>query len=377
MTLKLAGFLFLLAILSGNLRAEISSVKCQGGDGPNPLKLLEGLKENVSQYIPIGEVQEFLVLESRNSLIYRNHQGMIYELNLGSGKSRKVASSQWPLSKLKDDNDRFVTLKNSATVLDLGTQPPHWRWWSHKNSLRHVYWHRFLGKETLFSVDPYQVSESKQQISIYSFSRRGVKPHLCNLYANKGEHFFLGEGHVYPYIFLYKIKKEGNCTHLSYFNIQIEGELLGKPMCQLYTSGQYSTSLPGNVLEVYQFPELMQGNHNMFVVRTDDPDKNLLWDDGIYGCRFYNFGKSVPMVLNSKQAVLAAWSELGGLSLVYPRKLDKGEPTILRPLFGLLQGPITQGDLVLSDDGKWLYVLAHTRDQSPHESKRFIRVNLN
>ena len=115
----------------------------------------------------------------------------------------------------------------------------------------------------------------------------------------------------------------------------------------------------------------------MFVVRTDDPNKNLLWDDGIYGCRFYNFGNSVPMVLNSKQAVLAAWSEQEGLSLVYPRKLEKGEPTVVRPLFGMLEGPITKGDLILSDNGKTLFVLARTKDQSKGEGKRLIRVNLN
>ena len=374
---KLIALAFLIYSVSGSVRAEISSVKCQGGDGPNPLKLIDGSKDEGMQYSTMGEIQEFVFLESKNALVYRNHDGLIFELNLASGKSRKIASSQWPLSAVKDENDRFITLRDRATVLDTGTHPPHWRRWSHKNPLKHVYWHHFLGKETLFSVDPYQVSESKQRISIYSFSRKGVTPHLCNLFANKGEHFFLGEGHVYPYIFLYKVKKEGNRTRLSYFNIQIEGELLGKPKCQLYTSGQYSTSLPGNVLEVYQFPELMQGNHNMFVVRTDDPNKNLLWDDGIYGCRFYNFGNSVPMVLNSKQAVLAAWSEQEGLSLVYPRKLEKGEPTVVRPLFGMLEGPITKGDLILSDNGKTLFVLARTKDQSKGEGKRLIRVNLN
>jgi len=373
---KLIALVLSTFIVWGSAWAEISSVKCQGGDGPNPLQLVDGLKNNVLQYPSVGEVQEFVLLESKNALIYRNHEGMIFELNLRSGKSRKIASSRWPLSSIKDENDRFITLRDRATVLDTGTQPPTWRWWSHKNSLKHVYWHRFLGKETLFSVDPYQVSESKQRISVYSFSRKGVTPHLCNLFANKGEHFFLGEGHVYPYIFLYKTKKEGNCTRLSYFNIQIEGELLGKPMCQLYTSGQYSTSLPGNILEVYQFPELMQGNHNMFVVRTDDPNKNLLWDDGIYGCRFYNFGSSVPMVLNSKQAVLASWSEQEGLSLVYPRRLDKGEPTVVRPLLGMLEGPITQKDLILSDNGKTLFVLARMKDQQKDEAKRIIRVNL-
>jgi len=354
----------------------IESIKCQGGDGPNPLVIVEKAKAQEIEYSPVGQVEEFLLLEKKGVLVYRNQMQDIYELNLRNGKSRKIARSRFALSSVKDDSDRYITLRDRATILDTGVYPPEWRWWATPKPLKHVYWHRFLGRETLFSVDASEPQNSKQRIRVYSFGRKGMTPHLCNLYSGPGEHFFLGEGHAYPSIFLYRTKKEGNCTRLSYFNIQIEGEILGKPKCELYTSGQYSTLLPGNVVEVYQFPELMQGNHNMFVVRTDDPNRNLLWDDGIYGCRFYNFEGSTPLVLNSKQAVLAAWSEVEGLSLVYPRKLEKGEPTVARPLFGRLQGPLTQKDLILSDNGRYLYVLARLKDQSPDEPKKIIRVDL-
>jgi hypothetical protein len=220
------------------------------------------------------------------------------------------------------------------------------------------------------------VRPNQQQIEVYSFGQKGVKPHICNLYSSFGEVFHLGEGHSYPYVFLYRVKKENQCTRLTYFNIQIEGELAGLPVCKLYQSGQYSTLIPGNVKEVYQFPELMTGNQNMFVVRTDHPEKNLLWDDGVYGCRFYNFGQRIPMVLNPRQTTLAVWSEEEGLSLIYPRTFENGEPVILHPLRDQIIGPVHQHHLALSDDGKKLLVLAKLKGSHESEHRQLIKVEL-
>ncbi|NBT58811.1 hypothetical protein EBT16_08520 [bacterium] len=239
-----------------------------------------------------------------------------------------------------------------------------------------MYWHKFLGRDSLFSVGSSFVRPHQQRIEVYSFSRKGVKPHICNLFSDAGSFYHLGEGHVYPYVFLYGVKKEGDKTRLTYFNIQIEGELAGMPMCQLYQSGQYSTLIPGNVKEVYQFPELMVQNQNMFVVLTDHPEKNLLWDDGAYGCRYYHFGSRQPMVPNSRQAVLAVWSEDEGLSLIYPRRFEAGEPVVIRPLKDQIEGPIQRHHLILSDDGKTLFVLAKLKGGEDGQHRRLIRVSL-
>lgn len=357
---------------------DIQSMKCQGGDGPNPLTDLTGAqKARITVFDTKGKLSEFVLWEKKGAVAYRNTQGEIYQLNLKSGSSRGLARATSPLSSVKDGDDRYLTLKNHPITLDTSYYPAHWRKWSHTSGVEHLYWHRFLGKDSLFSVSSKKhLLSDQQRLEVYSFSRKGVKPHLCNLYAKKGQHYHLGEGHTYPYIFLYRTEKKGDCTRLSYFNLQIEGEVLGKPRCELYSSGQYSTLLPGKVLEVYQFPTLMQGNHNMFVVKTDHPEKNLLWDDGVYGCRFYQFGKYEPMVLNPKQAVLAVWTESQGLSLIYPRKIINGEPVVVRPLNGLIRGPIKKEHLALSDNGRELYVSATLKEEVEKSTRKLIRVIL-
>jgi len=356
----------------------IQSMKCQGGDGPNPLTDISGLqKARITVYETKGTVSEFVLWEGKRAIAYRNNRGEVYQLNLVNGSSHGLARTQTALSRVKDEDDRFLTLQEYPITLDTSYSPPQWWKWSHHQGLEHLYWHGFMGRDSLFSISSKKHLVSDQQrLEVYSFSRRGVKPHLCNLFAKKGQHYHLGEGHVYPYIFLYRTEKQGDCTRLSYFNIQIEGELLGKPRCELYSSGQYSTLIPGNVLEVYQFPTLMQGNHNMFVVRTDHPDKNLLWDDGVYGCRFYQFGKYQPIVLNPKQAVLAVWTEEEGLSLIYPRKLINNEPVIVRPLSGRIRGPIQKEHLALSDNGKELYVSAYLKEGHKKYERKLIKILL-
>jgi len=357
---------------------EIKSIKCQGGDGPNPLTDLTGNQKNrFIVYEPRGDISEFVLWEKKKAIAYRNSQGEIFQLSLASGKSYGLARATNPLSSIKDENEQYLTLKDYPVTLDTGTSPAHWKKWSHKSGLKHLYWHRFFGRDSLFSVSSMKhVVSDQQRLEVYSFSRKGVKPHLCNLYAKKGQYYHLGEGHTYPYIFLYRTEKLNDCTQLSYFKLQIEGEVLESPRCELYASGQYSTQIPGNVLEVYQFPTLMQGNHNMFVVKTDHPDKNLLWDDGVYGCRFYQFGNQEPLVLNSKQAILAVWSENRGLSLIYPRKTVNNEPVIIRPLAGLISGTIGKEHLALSDNGKELYVLAHLKKHGKKAGRKLIRVFL-
>lgn len=356
----------------------IQSIKCLGGgDGPNPLTDISALKGlGMTAFEPVGNIQEFVYWDKKGLVAYRNSEGKIYQMSLHSGKSYLTARSSWPLSLVKDDKETFLALRDRPVTLDTGLNPPQWRKWGYQNGIRHLYWHRFLGGDALFSVGASFIRPNQQRIEVYSFSRKGIKPHLCNLFSNNGEIYHLGEGHTYPYVFLYKVKMENNCTKLSYYNIQIEGDLIGKPVCRLYQSGQYSTSIPGNVKEVYQFPELMTNNQNMFVVWTSHPEKNLLWDDGDYGCRFYNLGGAEPVVLNSKQPILTVWNEKDGLSLIYPRKFEKGEPVVIHPLRDLIEGPIKREHLALSDDGRTLVVLAKVRDGSNHQGKKIIVVNL-
>jgi len=362
----------LLLWMSPVFAGDIKTIKCQGGDGPNPLSDLTGNQKNrFVVYEPKGSITEFLLWEKKQSIAYRNSQGEIFQLNLSSGESLGLARASSAVSSVKDDDDRYLTLKDYPITLDTSTSPAHWRKWSQKNGLRHLYWHHYFGNDSLFSVSSMKhVVSDHQRLEVYSFSSKGVKPHLCNLYAKKGQHYHLGEGHTYPYIFLYRTEKKNDCTKLSYFKLQIEGEVLERPRCELYASGQYSTQIPGNVLEVYQFPTLMQSNQNMFVVKKDHPEKNRLWDDGIYGCRFYQFGKLDPIVLNPKQATLAVWSEAQGLSLIYPRKTVNNEPVILRLLAGLISGPIRKEHLILSDNGKELFVLAYLKNQEEKTEQR-------
>lgn len=356
---------------------DLGSYKCMGGDGPNPLSDVTQIKKfGIKVFDLKGAAQEFLLWEKKGQIAYRNQGGRIYLLNLKNGESLPFGASSISLSKVKDNEERFITLSGTPITLDTALNPPQWQQWSHKQKVKHLYWHKFLGRDSLFSVGSSFIRPHQQRIEVYSFSRKGVKPHICNLFSDADSHFHLGEGHVYPYVFLYTVKKEHENTRLTYFNIQIEGELAGLPMCELYQSGQYSRLIPGNVREVYQFPELMVNNQNMFVVHTDHPEKNLLWDDGVFGCRYYNFGSRQPMILNSRQAVLAVWNEEEGLSLIYPRRLQAGEPVVMRPLGNQIAGPINRNHLALSDDGKTLYVLAKLRGDKESLHRKLIQVSL-
>jgi hypothetical protein len=189
---------------------EIQSMKCQGGDGPNPLTDLTGSqKTRITVFETKGNVSEFVLWDWKRSVAYRNKQGEIYELFLSNGKSRGLARSSSPLSQVKDEHDRFLTLRNHPITLDTSYTPSQWRKWSHKSGVDHLYWHRFLGKDSLFSVSSKKhLLSDQQRLEVYSFSHKGVKPHLCNLYAKKGQHYHLGEGHVYPFIFLYRTEKQ-------------------------------------------------------------------------------------------------------------------------------------------------------------------------
>jgi len=371
------GWFLVVSITSANAR-DLGSIKCfGGGDGPNPLMDLTHLQDlGVTGFETQGEIQEFVLWESKGSVVYRNSEGKIYQLALNGGKNTLLAKSRWPISRVKEDTNTFLALRDRAVTLDTGFSPPRWQTWAYKNGLRHLYWHRFLGTESLFSVASSFVRPHQQRIEVYSFSRKGVKPHICNLFSNQGEFFHLGEGHQYPHVFLYKVKKEGDSTRLSYYNIQIEGEIAKLPVCRLYQAGQYSTLIPGNVREVYSFPDLMTTNTNLFVVRTDHPERNLLWDDGIYGCRYYHLENREPIVLNPKHAMIAVWSDSEGLSIIYTRKFEKGEPIVIRPLRDLIEGPIKKEHLALSNNGKELFVLARPRGSQTGTKRQLMRVTL-
>ena len=154
--------------------SDIGSIKCFGGDGPNPLTDITKIQNlGVTNFDLRGPVHEFVFWEKKNQIVYRNQFGKIYRLDLRSGKSVLLGSSNASLSPVKDPGERYITLVGSPITLDTATNPPRWQKWSHKKRVKHLYWHRFFGRDSLFSVTSSIVRPHQQQIEVYSFSQKG------------------------------------------------------------------------------------------------------------------------------------------------------------------------------------------------------------
>ncbi|NBW99637.1 hypothetical protein EBR03_08710, partial [bacterium] len=98
------GWFLVVSITSANAR-DLGSIKCfGGGDGPNPLMDLTHLQDlGVTGFETQGEIQEFVLWESKGSVVYRNSEGKIYQLALNGGKNTLLAKSRWPISRVKED----------------------------------------------------------------------------------------------------------------------------------------------------------------------------------------------------------------------------------------------------------------------------------
>ncbi|NBT59984.1 hypothetical protein EBT16_14510, partial [bacterium] len=97
---------------------DLGSYKCMGGDGPNPLTDVTQLqKVGTTVFDSKGVVQEFFLWERKGKIVYRNQFGNIYLLDLKTGKSVPFGSSSIPLSRVKDEDERFITLSGTPITL--------------------------------------------------------------------------------------------------------------------------------------------------------------------------------------------------------------------------------------------------------------------
>lgn len=344
----------------------LESVSCMGGEGPGPMYDLSQILPPGVSLLPIHEpVQDFIVLPKKKHLVYRNLDSQLREVCLKTFTKFPLLDSDLPLSKVVDEDERLLLQAGRPSILDTQATNLAWHHYPANFELKHLYWKRSgsYGPKVLYSLESVFITPDQQQIKIYSFLDGQAKPFECNLPSTKGEIFHIGEGHEYPYIFLYKVRKDGTDSRVVSYKVKING-VLGNNQCRLYMVKPYAQKIAGNILSIHKFPALEESSHEMFVVETDVKEKSFLWDDGPNDCRYYNLGGRKPVILNHKVPVIATIEPKEGITLIYPRKKMGGNPIYVRPLEDIASGAFGPEHVSLSDDGKTLWVANQLRGEA-------------
>ncbi len=326
--------------------SQIKMAACPG-EGPGPLML-----HDISSEIPrpemlntIGNVKDFVVTEANASIYYRNEASRVYQMDIDTHDNALLTHSHSPLSKVIDDEGRYLMTQQSNFLFDMFNVQMGWNYIGvpDQGSITPLYWKRFLlpkKRDVFFEVANWRDrATGKQRITIYSFDQGQWHANHCNLGNIQGT-IKLGEGHFAPNVFLYETINSGENTKLKLYNINIAGPTF---TCKLDLAYEYVHIIPGHVRSVSQF----EGS-KMFAVRTTDKERNLIWtnkEDG-KGCRYFNFAERESFVVSSKQPVIAAWGKYDGLSLIYPN--EEKRATILP---GSEYNPMKKDHMWLSDEG--------------------------
>lgn len=323
-------------------------ITCRGGDGPTPLTNISSDLPSTASLLPlVGEAQEFVVWPKSKSIVYRNNYRELRRFSYKKNKDYHLARLAMPMSKVVDPSEKYVLADRSNWYLNAEQNSPSWDKFNTSLSSKPLFWHTpFLGTSHLYSLSRfyYPYSEKIQTLEVLKFTAGQVKPETCQLSSNVQGDFYIGEGHVFPNIFIYQLRPTARGNILSLYRIRI-GHV--NKSCVLEPVKTYSEPVAGQLVSVHQFAD---GVTFAYVTWTTK-GYQLHWDSPSSKTKVCEFGDRPPLVLNEEHAVVAGWNQASGLTALLP---NSNEFANILP--DKTREEVRLKDLFLSKKGETLYL---------------------
>lgn len=345
------------AAASGAMGAGAPDVKagdCRpGGEGPKPVANITNIfPSNVHRIPTNGEPTEFLSWEKKNQIAYRSDGREIIATSPDGGFKQFLSTSSKPLARVVDAEERFLVTANDNWFLDTWAGPA----WVHFRAPFEKPHHLFWYQRRLYSMRNTYDNGGGQRIMLYRYNAGASSAHqICPLLKfTAGEGYQIGEGHSYPYVVLYRVRRttQGNSLTVALLNVST---------CGLEPK-TYARPVDGDVENVHWFRPL-----NSYLVKIDSPTKQLMWDTGPDDehCHYYNVGKDYPaFILGYSQPVVGLFNPNDGLSLLYLHDLENHDPKTAQILNDFPLQSLGASDVWLTKDGSTLYAAPTMIDQS-------------
>jgi len=309
----------------------------------------------MSQLQTSGEVQEFQVWESRNSLVYRNQFGDINSINIGTGFGKHLTHSPHPLMHFAEPQQRFLLTEIGSWFFDVFGKR---RWIQYNQnvpSMEPVFWDR----NDMYAVASTYNLSGQQWLRIFRYHAGDdyVVPLCSEFHFDAGHGYSIVRGHKFPDIYLYQTNQTASGNEVSLSMLDVLN-------CDVKPTG-FQHVVDGTVEGVYYFPA--QG---ATAVKIDHPTRNWMWTSASGSCLFHDIGNLTPIRVNQELPVIATWSpQQNGVTLY-----DFSTPATQVAKTTVLNSSTTpiahvgQNDLYLTSDGKELYakpLLNRERDTRP------------
>lgn len=327
------------------------SVVCRGGDGPHPfLNITSQFSSYLTPVATQSSVRDFLYWQDKQAVVYSNDRGEVLEKQLMTGKERYIADLDERMSRVTDPGESMI-LTDHSWYIDSTKAGASWHKFNDTQYVKHLYWHR---QGTPFSPTLYSISDAVQtsgiqKINLLSYRVGHSDPSDCALPVEPGEVYRVGEGHYYPYVFLYKVRNEGGVSTVSLYEMQVTDIVMGGYRCDIHFVKTLSEALPGRVTKVYQFSD----RKTFLATYETDSGNEIYWESPTKRL-ICEYGEAIPMVPNPRVPAVFSWQSSKGIKLLLPAQ--EAEATILP---NLSPCSMKKEDFWLTDNGERLIVRAN------------------
>lgn len=290
------GLIFLLVALL----STVAQAKPCGGDGPIPFINMTGnVTLPVKSIQSVGVVKEFAYWESQDALLYRNDKDELRASYFGSSTDTVLTKFPFPLSKLVDASEKYLTSDGANYFYDASTNGPLIKYTKLDPSPEKLFWKdkdlymvrwvpRFFFNGPHYEVGVYTAGDTKAASS-------------CKFYPPASAWVDLAEGHTYPDLFFYQTVPIAGRTVVAMYRMNVH-------TCAVSPIGQPTEPIHGKILGVHRFER-----QDAFAVRTDDPTKNFRWE--VAGrCEYLSIGREEVMIPNHERPLAVTWTAGKGLT---------------------------------------------------------------
>lgn len=349
----------ILLLIAPYLANGVSNFRCAGGEGGTPFSDISNIYKYSKAIVPTQRmVKEYVYLENKNEIVYRNDQNVLHSLNLTDNKDRAIKEMQATLGRVVDPLEKFITTAFGPWILDITKDEPMWMQFPVPRPIvKHLFWK----ENVLYSYLASQVGTKKQTFTFSMYEAGRTMTQSCTINAKVGETYRIGNGHEYPFFYLYRIARTYKGNMLTQYRVRLN-EMFTDAKCQLEDKGTYPEPLPGDVKSVTHYPK-----YDAFAVSINHPRKNLLWDTPTE-CTFFDLHGRDPIILNNQHPIVATRTVDHGLGLHF---LDSSKE--VRILQANLPQAITEDNLWLSKDANKLFVAVQPAN---YENKVILKLDL-
>ncbi|NBX93490.1 MAG: hypothetical protein EB078_01940 [Proteobacteria bacterium] len=270
-----------------------TEVHCRGTDGPTPFTVVPPPNQELIK--TTDSITSFVILEKKNQLAYVGSKGHLWLYDLQNQSELNLGKFRGPLASLVDPDERFLVSGKAGLVKDLRTYKDTTEL-RIPNSADPVFWYQ----KELFLLD--KVSRGSGGNWNVSFARvnsdYGTQVrHSCQFSLAKNIEVGVGQGHVFPFLFLYGFRQQKGGSHVDLYFVNLISQ---SKNCDIRLIAHYRDPIHGKIVKVTQLNDARD-----YAIQTDQDQNNLLYDQG-NTCRYFNIpsgtsyfpNPGIPVLLN-------------------------------------------------------------------------------